>query len=235
MGNSGLVLKGSTLTHVHFEVKATPTAGNVRGAHEYFGYTPGHPDYEGYEDPRDLVDGIAVEAIPSTALRVLAPGPVLVRASPGEIYSPGVPTAVTDRIDAGTAFVAFKHAVAEGRDWYFIDLPSRNRPLQGSYYPNNGPTGGWVDAALVAIEPAGPQAEIHRDGAFIRSRPRSSARLLARAYSAQRFVVSGAPKRSPGVSCTWYPVDLPEGLPVVLGWICGRSLALLSAGSASSP
>lgn len=225
MGNSGITLKGHTYTHVHFEIKETPTVGNTQGGRDYFGYTPGHPDLYAYHDPREFVEAIAVDTIPETAIRALPPGPVPVRASPGETYVSGVGTAITDSIEAGRRFVAFKHAFVEGRDWYFVHLPSANKPERGSRFPNNGPSGGWVDGDLVTLEPGSAQVEVLAERVVVRKGPRRRAPLVASVYRGERFVVSGTPRRGGGCRAPKYPIHLSIGTGASEGWICGDRVA----------
>ena len=221
MGNSGVHPRAHTITHVHFEIKEAADLGNAPGQQAYIGYTPGNPDLYSYEDPRAEIESIAADSIAPVGVRALAPGPLPVRSAPGESYVPGVPTAITDHIEAGLVFVAFRHAFVEGRDWYFIHLPSANPPLIGSHYPNNGPAGGWVDGNLVELDAMIPQLRIQAKRVLVREGPRRRTPPIARVYVGGRFAVSGSRISRRGCRAPWFSIDLPESTGARAGWICG--------------
>jgi murein DD-endopeptidase MepM/ murein hydrolase activator NlpD len=113
-------------THVHFEIKDNPALGNIDDDHDYWGYTPGHPDLYNYHDPRHYVQDISVELITPTAVQNPPPGALNVRSGPGITYfvTDGGTVTYTYRtyrmeIRENQEFVAFKRTFVEGGYWYY--------------------------------------------------------------------------------------------------------------------
>lgn len=215
-------------THVHFEIKDNPALGNIADDHDYWGYTPGHPDLYHYHDPRDCVQGISVDFITPTAVQNPPPGALSVRSGPGITYfvtdgGTVQSTAVINTIRENREFVAFKRAFIEGGYWYYIHLPSTNRPLSGSSL-NNGPNGGWVSGDIVVQNPFATQIEIlgvFQEGLPVRSGPSTDFSVLAKTYTGQRFVTYDPPVNGVGCALPWYKIHLPNSVRAPNGWICG--------------
>ena len=228
MGNSGYPRRTATLTHVHFEIKRSPTISDGDGAPRYVGYTPGHPDLCGYIDPRHLVEGIAPEPYGPEAISVVAPESADVRGCPGEVYLDSKATPVLARIAAGSSWIASRRAFAEGREWYFIDLPSTRDPAAESRFPARGPTGGWIDAGAIEPDLRAVVMAVSARRAVLRSCPDGACPPIARAFRGQHLADVGPPLPGPGCPGGWRPVDLPEDAAGAEGWICGAAIQTTS-------
>lgn len=226
MGNSSSVARDNSFnTHVHFEIKDYGVLGDVSDSPGvgYVGYTPGQPDFYHYLDPRMFFEGLSVETITPTVLVNPPPGKLNVRSSPGTTYSGSTPTSVIANLGDGHKAVARKKAIVTGVDWYFVDLPSRNSPLEGSLYPNNGPNGGWVSGGFVTLEPSTAPIKIVNLEYNVRSTAGTADSVIAKVYSGQYFVTAGLPMSGIGCSGQWYPVFVSGNSSVTdtTGWICG--------------
>ena len=225
MGNSGIGARQSEVTHVHFEIKDSPTVLDAPGGPLYMGYTPGHPDLYGYHDPRDAVEGIVEEPIDPVVTSAATGNALDVRGSPGEAYSIGEKTSIVDGVPGEGRFVASRKVFAEGRFWYFIHLPTGNEPLAPAARHNNGANGGWVDGDLITPAiPAASSVEVLSRRSLVRVCPSRSCSPVAIVHEGQLLAVTGS--TGPGAGCgqPWYRIDLPESVAAPEGWVCGRSL-----------
>ena len=243
MGNSGTVPRDSFGIHVHFEIKDFPALGNISDSGTYWGYTPGHPDLESYNDPRSFILGITVETATPFVLRNPPPGDLSIRSSPGLTYLGSTPTAIIGSLGQSQEIVARKHANVEGVDWYFIDLPSRNSPLTGSTFPNNDAHGGWISGAVAVVDSSATQLRIADTSPHnVRSSADTGTSVIAKVYPEQRFVAAGSSTAGPGCTGPWYPIYLsgtsagdvsspPDwNLPSTVGWICSDGLEVILPG-----
>jgi hypothetical protein len=224
MGDTGVV----TGPHVHFEVKDRNALGILTTNTSYYGYMPGHPDNYGYHDPRLVVAGTAEEALTNQVVVNPPPGALNVRNAPGTIYSGSTGTMLIDKIGENQKYTATKRVWYEGRNWYFIQLPSQNSPIEGP--ENQGPFGGWV-ADLAQPTFAG-QVESTTDGLRIRSAASTAYATLGKVYYQQRFARVGPSTYGSGCAQPWYQVYVPGDAGVEFagagtGWICGDYLTLI--------
>jgi murein DD-endopeptidase MepM/ murein hydrolase activator NlpD len=238
MGNSADVPRDTFGIHVHFEIKDNPTLGNISDSAGvgYVGYTPGHPDLYAYHDPRLIIAGIAVQTISPIVLRNPPPGQLNVRGSPGTTYHGSTATPVIGQLGEGHKAVARRRANVSGVNWYLVDLPSRNAPLEGSPHPNNGIHAGWIAGSVALEDSSATQLRVLASEYNVRTGAGTGNSLLAKVYAGQRFVMAGA--SASGVGCTkpWYPMFVAGNSSVspATGWICGDGIEVLS-GSDSTP
>jgi len=232
MGNSSSSAARDTSfgTHVHFEIKNSPTLGNESDdGGPYWGYTPGHPDLYGYHDPRFLIDGISVESIAPVALHNPPPGSLSVRESPGLTYQGGTSTAVIASIGEDQRMVAFKRALIGQTFWYYIHLASRNDVY-------NGPDAGWISVGVAVQDPNATRVRVRNtSGQAVNVRPGAgtgTGNPIAKVFEDQQFVTTGTPATGAGCSGLWRKVYV-NGVgddPVGEGWICSEFLEVIGGG-----
>lgn len=228
MGNSSGVAKDAFGTHVHFEIKDNAALGNLSDSGRYWGYTPGHPDLYGYQDPRLYVAGNTVENITPVAIENLPPGALNVRSSAGLMYE-SMQTSVVDQIGPSIRMVAYRRMSVGAEYWYFIHLPSANLPIDGVVdgvtYPNNGPNGGWVAGSEIALRQFTKQivvSNVSVGGLHVRAGPGTNYTALAKLYDGQRFVSFDLPTGGPGCTTVWRRILLSKNVGQSDGWVCGQ-------------
>ncbi len=226
-----------TAVHLHFEIKDNNALGNQSDdSGPYWGYTPGHPDFYGYHDPREYLLALSPQTI--TPLPIQNPsGNVNLRQAPGTTYALGASTAVIGTLGSGQEVVATKQVIANDGDlWYFVYLPTRN----ATYH---GPHGAWVSSTVVNTDATATQAVLTSDGINVRDAAGASGtNILGQAWTPERFVTFGLPQTATGCSNYWREIHVP-GAPAgtnlflqspVNGWICG-DYATVSGGTTSTP
>ncbi|HEV8605567.1 MAG TPA: hypothetical protein VGQ99_09390, partial [Tepidisphaeraceae bacterium] len=227
-GHSSFETRADSGFHVHFEVKDTPTLGNPTD--EYWGYTPGNPILYGFHDPREYLQSISIQTISPIVVSNTSTSNVNIRPTFGTTYE-NVAMPVEATMTPGQQYVATRSAVYAGATWYFVTLPSWNRPFDGSQYPNNGRNGGWVSGGVVSTGVSGQMIAAIADGVRIRKGPGTNFEVAGKAFLGDRFVTFGVPMSGQGSTKPWYKIYFPtkSGVTdVTEGWISGDYANLIS-------
>ena len=190
MGGSSGANRTAFAPHLHFEIKYNPQQSDL--SNRFYGYTPGHPDLYGYEDPKSFIHPYANgQSIIPVVLANNGSEVRPIRNAPSLYYDQSKPTQVVAHFGAGQRLVASKRVQVDGTSWYFVHLASRNyHSLPDKEV--NGPNGGWVsgedvvlatDAVTFSVTGASPTLGVEvRDAAF-------TGPVLGRLYNGQLFVL----------------------------------------------